>query len=107
MTQRLLKTRSYAEWLKTVSSEGTSRSVSKWPIARFRFSADSIEYEGWQRETVKKGIPELKSPGLIAKTASGGPTLTDKGHKTSVDSEHNQVAHYRYLVEIALTGSEC
>ena len=48
--QGLLKTRSYAEWLKTVFSEGTSRSVSKWPIARFRFSADLIEYEGWQRE---------------------------------------------------------
>ena len=34
--------------------------------------------------TVKKGIPELKSAGLITDTASGEPTLTDKGHKTSV-----------------------
>ena len=35
-------------------------------------------------KTVKKGIPELKSAGLIADTASGEPTLTDKGYKTSV-----------------------
>jgi hypothetical protein len=35
-------------------------------------------------ETVKKGIPQLKSAGLIADTASGEPTLTDKGYKTSV-----------------------
>ena len=35
-------------------------------------------------KTVKKGIPELKSAGLITDTASGEPMLTDKGHKTSV-----------------------
>ena len=35
-------------------------------------------------KTVKNGIPELKSAGLIADTASGEPTLTDKGYKTSV-----------------------
>jgi hypothetical protein len=35
-------------------------------------------------KTVKKGIPELKSAGLITDTASGEPTLTDKGHRTSV-----------------------
>jgi hypothetical protein len=35
-------------------------------------------------KTVKKGIPELKSAGLITDTASGEPTLTDKGDKTSV-----------------------
>jgi hypothetical protein len=35
-------------------------------------------------KTVKKGIPELKSAGLITNTASGEPTLTDKGYKTSV-----------------------
>ena len=35
-------------------------------------------------KTVKKGIPELKSVGLIADTASGEPTLTDKGSKTPV-----------------------
>ena len=35
-------------------------------------------------KTVKKGIPELKSAGLITDTASGEPTLTDKGHQTSV-----------------------
>jgi hypothetical protein len=35
-------------------------------------------------KTVKKGIPELKSAGLVADAASGEPTLTDKGHKTSV-----------------------
>jgi hypothetical protein len=34
-------------------------------------------------KTVKKGLPELKSAGLITDTASGEPTLTDKGHKTS------------------------
>ncbi len=34
-------------------------------------------------KTVKKGIPELKSAGLITDTASGDPTLTDKGYKTS------------------------
>ena len=34
--------------------------------------------------TVKKGIPELKSAGLITDTASGEPTLTDKGYKTPV-----------------------
>jgi hypothetical protein len=32
-------------------------------------------------KTVKKGIPELKSAGLITDTASGEPTLTDKGYK--------------------------
>jgi hypothetical protein len=35
-------------------------------------------------KTVKKGIPELKSAGLITHTASGEPTLTDKGYKTPV-----------------------
>jgi hypothetical protein len=35
-------------------------------------------------KTVKKGISELKSAGFITDTASGGPTLTDKGYKTSV-----------------------
>ena len=35
-------------------------------------------------KTVKKGIRELESAGLITSTASGEPTLTDKGHKTSV-----------------------
>ena len=35
-------------------------------------------------KTVKKGIPELKSAGLVTDTASGEPTLTDKGCKTSV-----------------------
>ena len=34
--------------------------------------------------TVKKGIPELKSAGLITDTASGELTLTDKGYKTPV-----------------------
>jgi hypothetical protein len=34
--------------------------------------------------TVKKGIPELKSAGLVTDTASGEPTLTDKGYKTRV-----------------------
>ena len=34
-------------------------------------------------KTVKKGIPELKSAGLITDSASGEPTLTDKGYKTS------------------------
>src|SRR6516164_6291203 len=34
--------------------------------------------------TVKKGIPELKSAGLITDTTSGEPTLTAKGHKTSI-----------------------
>ena len=34
--------------------------------------------------TVKKGIPELKSAGLITDTASGEPTLTDKGYETPV-----------------------
>jgi len=35
-------------------------------------------------KTVKKGIPELKSADLITTTASGEPTLTDKGYTTSV-----------------------
>ena len=35
-------------------------------------------------KTVKKGVQELKSTGLITGTASGEPTLTDKGYKTSV-----------------------
>jgi hypothetical protein len=35
-------------------------------------------------KTVKKGIPELKSTGLITDAASGEPTLTDKGYKTPV-----------------------
>jgi methionyl-tRNA formyltransferase len=35
-------------------------------------------------KTVKKGIRELESTGLITSTASGEPTLTDKGHKTSI-----------------------
>jgi hypothetical protein len=34
-------------------------------------------------KTVKKGIPELKSAGLVTDTALGDPTLTDKGYKTS------------------------
>ena len=34
-------------------------------------------------KTVKKGIPELKSAGLITETASDEPTLTDKGYKTT------------------------
>jgi hypothetical protein len=33
---------------------------------------------------VKKGMPELKSAGLITDTASGEPALTDKGYKTSI-----------------------
>ena len=32
---------------------------------------------------VKKGIRELESAGLITSTASGEPTLTTKGYKTS------------------------
>jgi len=36
-------------------------------------------------KTVKKGIPELKSAGLIIDTAAGEPSLTDKGHKTPSD----------------------
>jgi hypothetical protein len=32
-------------------------------------------------KTVKKGIPELKSAGLITETSSGEPALTDKGYK--------------------------
>jgi hypothetical protein len=35
-------------------------------------------------KTVKKGVPELKSASLITDTASGEPTLTDKGYKTTV-----------------------
>ena len=35
-------------------------------------------------KTVKKGISELKSAGLITDTPSGEPTLTDKGHKNSI-----------------------
>jgi hypothetical protein len=35
-------------------------------------------------KTVKKGIPELISAGLITDAASGEPTLTKKGNKTSV-----------------------
>ena len=35
-------------------------------------------------KTVKKGIRELESAGLITSTASGEPTLTDKGYKTSL-----------------------
>jgi len=34
-------------------------------------------------KTVKKGIAELKSAGLVADTASGDPTLTSKAYKTS------------------------
>jgi Mn-dependent DtxR family transcriptional regulator len=35
-------------------------------------------------KTVKKGISELKSAGLITDAPSGEPTLTDKGHKNSI-----------------------
>src|ERR1051325_529085 len=35
-------------------------------------------------KTVKKGISELKSAGLITTTTSGESTLTDKGHKNSI-----------------------
>ena len=35
-------------------------------------------------KTVKKGMPELRSAGLITDTASGEPTLTDKGYNASV-----------------------
>jgi hypothetical protein len=34
-------------------------------------------------KTVKKGIPELKSAGLVTDSASGEPMLTDEGYKTS------------------------
>jgi hypothetical protein len=34
-------------------------------------------------KTVKKGIPELKSAGLITDSASGEPMLTPNGYKTS------------------------
>jgi hypothetical protein len=34
-------------------------------------------------KTVKRGVTELKSAGLITDSASGEPTLTDKGYKTS------------------------
>ena len=43
-----------------------------------------LNMRGGSAKTVKKGIPELKSAGLITDTASGEPTLTDKGYKTSV-----------------------
>ncbi len=33
-------------------------------------------------KTVKKGIPELKSAGLITDTAAGEPALTDKGYES-------------------------
>ena len=33
-------------------------------------------------KTVKKGISELKSAGLVTDTASGDPTLTNKAYKT-------------------------
>jgi hypothetical protein len=48
-------------------------------------------------KTVKKGIPELKSAGLITDTASGEPTLTDKGYKTSVwlTARSNKLSRYR------------
>ena len=36
-------------------------------------------------KTVKKGIPELKSVGLIAETASGDPTLTEKAPRPQSD----------------------
>ena len=32
-------------------------------------------------KTVKKGIPELKSAGLVTDTPSGEPTLTNKAYK--------------------------
>ena len=32
-------------------------------------------------KTVKKGIAELKSAGLVTDTASGDPTLTNKAYK--------------------------
>ena len=35
-------------------------------------------------KTVKKGIRELESAGLITSTASGEPTLTAKGYNTPV-----------------------
>jgi hypothetical protein len=35
-------------------------------------------------KTVKKGISELNSAGLITDNASGEPTLTDKGYKTTL-----------------------
>jgi Mn-dependent DtxR family transcriptional regulator len=35
-------------------------------------------------KTVKKGMTELRSAGLITDTASGEPTLTDKGYNASV-----------------------
>ena len=74
-------------WLKAVASVGKLKKcfkkLSHLADCRFRCSADSIEYVG-SAKTVKKGIPELKTAGLIADTASVEPTLTDKGHKTSV-----------------------
>lgn len=47
------------------------------PLIRLNIAVGSAK-------TVKKGIRELQSAGLITSTASGEPTLTDKGYKTSV-----------------------
>jgi hypothetical protein len=35
-------------------------------------------------KTVKKGIPELETAGLVTVSASGEPMLTTKGYSTSV-----------------------
>ena len=47
--------------------------------------------------TVKKGIPELKSAGLITDTASGEPTLMIKATRPRLTYRHNQVAHRSLL----------
>jgi len=59
------------------------KSFNRWPGAA-SIPLIQLNMKVGDAKTVKKGIPELKSAGLITVTASGEPTLTAKGYKTSV-----------------------
>jgi hypothetical protein len=86
---------------------GSSRSVSKnQVVGRLPGSGVpmiQLNMRIGSAKTVNEGIPELKSAGLITDTTSGEPTLTAKGHRTSVWLTTTiKERTTRYCVEIAL-----
>ncbi len=58
------------------------KSFNRWPGSGIPLI--QLNMRVGSANTVKKGIPELKSAGLVTVSASGEPMLTDKGRKNSV-----------------------
>jgi len=69
-------------WGVSEMKDGSVKSFNRLPGAGIPMI--QLNMKVGSAKTVKKGIPELKSAGLITDTASGEPTLTDKGYKTPV-----------------------